>query len=265
MRNLQRYNNTSKTARPTVFMDTQSLKTSTEQLGIRDSFEFSCGRHLECFNKCCRDINLFLTPYDILRMKKRLKISSEEFLRTYTIPLFPPEIGHPVILMRMLPGEGKNCPFVGDEGCMIYDDRPWSCRSFPLEPVAESAPPVFEIVKRDFCMGLGKGKLQPVKKWRDTQSVAFYEQINDEWKKVTHHENFSSVNLLEGSGRDIFFIGSYNIDEFRNIVFKGGFLDYFAVDKKVLKQIKTGDTELLLFAFRWMRHVLFGANTMKRR
>jgi Fe-S-cluster containining protein len=246
-------------------MDTQSAMTCIEQLGIGDSFDFSCGRHLECFNKCCRDINLFLTPYDILRIRRRLKISSQEFLRTYALPLFPPEVGHPVILMRMLPDKEKNCPFVGDEGCMIYDDRPWSCRSFPLEPVAGSVPPVFEIVKRDFCMGFGKGRLQPVKKWRDTQNVTFYEQINDEWKKVTHHQNFSSVNLLEGSQRDIFFLGSYNIDEFRNVVFNGDFLNYFAIEKKVLKQIKAGDTELLLFAFKWMRHVLFGEDTLKRK
>ncbi len=245
-------------------MDMQSLKTSNE-LGIGDSFDFSCGRDLECFNKCCRDINLFLTPYDILRIKKRLKISSEEFLRTYTIPLFPPETGHPVILMRMMPDESKNCPFVGEEGCMIYDDRPWSCRSFPLEPVGESVPPVFQIVKRDFCMGFGKGRLRAVKKWRDTQGVSFHEQMNDEWKKVTHHENFTSVNLLEGSGRDIFFLGSYNIDEFRKIVFSGDFLKYFVVDKKALKQIRASDTDFLLFAFRWMRHVLFGEDTLRRR
>jgi Fe-S-cluster containining protein len=246
-------------------MNTQSLKTSTQQLEIADSFDFSCGRHLECFNRCCRDINLFLTPYDILRIRKRLTISSAEFLRTYTIPLFPPEIGHPVILMRMLPDEGKNCPFVGEDGCMIYDDRPWSCRSFPLEPVAESDPPVFEIVKRDFCMGFGRGKLRSVKKWRDTQSVAFYERINNEWKKVTHHENFSSVNLLEGSRRDIFFLGSYNIDEFRNVVFNGDFLRYFDIEKSAVKRIKANDTELLLFAFQWMRHVLFGENTLKKK
>jgi Fe-S-cluster containining protein len=246
-------------------MDTQSVKTSAEPLGIEDSFDFSCGSHLECFNRCCRDINLFLTPYDILRIKKRLKISTDEFLRTYTIPLFPPEIGHPVILMRMLPDEGKNCPFAGDEGCIIYDDRPWSCRSFPLEPVAESLPPLFEIVKRDFCAGFGKGKLRSVKKWRDTQSVAFYERINDEWKKVTHHERFSSVNVLEGGPRDIFFLGSYNIDEFRNVVLNGDFQNYFHIERRVLKQIKASDTELLLFAFKWMRHVLFGEDTLKRK
>ncbi|MEJ2695724.1 MAG: YkgJ family cysteine cluster protein [Candidatus Sulfobium sp.] len=241
------------------------MDAETRRLGIADSFDFRCGRDLECFNRCCRDVNLFLTPYDILRIKRRLNVSSHEFLNTYTFPLFPEEIGHPVILMKMVPDDSRNCPFVGSEGCMIYEDRPWSCRSFPLEPVAGAMPEGFEIVKRDFCMGFGGGKRHTVKKWRDTQNVVVYEEINEEWKKLTHHENFSSRNMLEGHPRDIFFLGSYNIDEFRNVVFKGDFLKFFDVDKAVLKKIRANETELLKFSFRWLRHVLFGDDTMKRK
>jgi Fe-S-cluster containining protein len=240
-------------------------KAISEKLRIDDSFRFSCGRELGCYNLCCRDINLFLTPYDILRVKRRLAIPSYEFLKTYTLPLFPEEIGHPVILLRMVPDGTKNCPFVSDEGCTIYDDRPWSCRSFPLEPSAGSVPQEFEIVKRDFCMGFDKGKDHSIQKWRTSQNVGLYEEMNEEWKKVTHHENFSSQNLLEGHARDMFFLGSYNIDEFSNVVFKGDFLKYFDIDKKVLKNIKASDTELLKFSFRWLRHALFGEDTLRRK
>lgn len=109
------------------------------------------------------------------------------------------------------------------------------------------------------------GKEHSVKKWRDTQNIAFYEEINNEWKEITHHNNFTSKNFLEGKARDIFFIGSYNIDEFRDIVFKSGFLKYYGVDKKVLKKIKSNETELLRFAFTWMRTVLFGEATLRRK
>jgi len=241
------------------------MAAETDRLGIDDSFDFRCGKDLECFNKCCRDINLFLTPYDILRIKRRLKVPSYEFLRTYTLPLSPEEIGHPVVLMKMVPDESRNCPFVDSEGCMIYEDRPWSCRSFPLEPVGDTVPEGFEIVKRDFCMGFGGGKHHTARKWRDTQNVVRYEEINEEWKKVTHHKDFAYRNILEGYLMDIFFLGSYNIDEFRDMVFKGDFLNFFDVDNKLLKKIRANETELLKFSFRWMRHVLFGDDTMKRR
>ncbi len=245
---------------------TETADISAEKLGVDDSFSFSCDSGLACFNKCCRDINLFLTPYDILRMKRRLGITSAEFLKTYTFPLFPEEIGHPVILLKMIPDETKNCPFVGEGGCMIYDDRPWSCRSFPLEPVSDSHPPIFGIVKRDFCLGFGKGRTtRTVRKWRETQNVALYEEMNEEWKKITHHEDFGSKNFLEGAYRDIFFLGSYNLDEFRNLVLQGDLQRYFEIEKTVVKRIKASETELLRFAFKWMRCVLFGEATLTRR
>jgi len=230
-----------------------------------ESFVFECGTGLECFNKCCRDINLYLTPYDILRIRKKLAIPSYEFLKTYTFPLFSEEVGHPVVLLKMLPDEMKNCPFVSDDGCMIYDDRPWSCRSFPLGPGTGTDSQCFEIVRRDFCLGFGKGKTWTISKWRHSQNVSFYEEINGEWRKVTHHPNFLTLNLLEGSPRDIFFLGSYNLDEFRHVVFHGDFLKYFDVNPKELKRLRANDTELLKFAFKWMRHVLFGENLLKTR
>lgn len=245
---------------------TETIHTSSKILGPCDSFSFGCNSALECFNKCCRDINLFLTPYDILRIKRRLKISSREFLGTYTFPLFPKEIGHPVILLKMIPDETKNCPFVGEKGCLIYDDRPWSCRTFPLEPIADSQPQAFNIVKRDFCLGFGRGKVaHTAKKWRDTQNVAFYEEMNEEWRKVTHHANFGTRNLLEGRDRDIFFLGSYNIDEFRDLVFAGDFLRYFDIEKSALKSLKSNDTELLRLSFKWLRFVLFDDDTLRKK
>jgi Fe-S-cluster containining protein len=245
---------------------TETADISAERLGVDDSFSFSCDSGLACFNKCCRDINLFLTPYDILRMKRRLGVSSAEFLKTYTFPLFPEEIGHPVILLKMVPDDMKSCPFVSGEGCMIYDDRPWSCRSFPLEPVPDSAPPAFGIVKRDFCLGFGKGRTRrTVRKWRDTQNVALYEEMNEEWKRITYHEDFGSKNFLEGAYRDIFFLGSYNLDEFRNLLIHGDLQRHFDIGNSVLKRIRSNEAELLRFAFKWMRCVLFGEATLKRR
>lgn len=237
---------------------------TSELLRLDDSFNFYCGKDVECFNLCCRDINLYLTPYDILRIKRRLGMSSREFLKLYTLPLFSEQVGHPVILLKMIPDETRNCPFVSEDGCLIYSDRPWSCRSFPLEHISDSRYPEFTLIKRDFCTGFGRGKNYAIRKWRESQNVAVYEEINDEWKKVTHNEKFLSQNLLEGQARDIFFLGSYNVDEFRNLVFRSDFLRYFDIDKKTLKKIKSNETELLLFAFQWIRQVLFKENALKK-
>ena len=48
--------------------------------------EFSCHKGISCWNACCSNIDISLTPYDVLRMKRHLGITSTEFLRDYTVP-----------------------------------------------------------------------------------------------------------------------------------------------------------------------------------
>ena len=43
--------------------------------------EFSCHKGISCWNACCSNIDISLTPYDVLRMKRHLGISSTEFLK----------------------------------------------------------------------------------------------------------------------------------------------------------------------------------------
>ena len=70
-----------------------------EDLLEKDSkIQFLCRPGLSCFTTCCQDVNIFLTPYDILRMKDRLGIPSHEFLDKYTKTLLPP--GPPIVRPR---------------------------------------------------------------------------------------------------------------------------------------------------------------------
>lgn len=48
--------------------------------------QFQCRKGISCWNKCCSNIDITLTPYDILRLKNRLEIGSGEFLQKYTVP-----------------------------------------------------------------------------------------------------------------------------------------------------------------------------------
>ena len=95
-------------------------------------FKFSCHPGISCFNNCCGDVNVFLTPYDVIRLKNRLKISSQEFLDKYTFLPIDENQNHPVLMLRLNQDEDKTCQFVGPKGCTVYEDRPWSCRMFPL-------------------------------------------------------------------------------------------------------------------------------------
>jgi len=41
----------------------------TNRLGLKSKFKFECHKGVKCFTKCCRGINIVLTPYDIIRLK----------------------------------------------------------------------------------------------------------------------------------------------------------------------------------------------------
>jgi len=229
-----------------------------------ETFRFSCHPGVPCFNRCCEDVNIYLTPYDIAEMRRALGLSSGEFLRRHALPLFPRPVGHPVILLRM-DGETRRCLFAGPGGCRVYEARPWSCRSFPLEPVEEDGRRRFREIRRPFCRGFETEEEVSIGEWRESQEMQLREAVNSLWATVTHHPDVERVNLLEGAGRDMFFLGSYNPDEFRTLVLGRDFQRSFEVDEQTLDLVREDDIELLGFAFKWLRTVLFGEEALKRR
>lgn len=50
------------------------------QLNLDDKFQFRCRKGIAYFSKCCENIDILLTPYDIVRLKNRLGISSQDNL-----------------------------------------------------------------------------------------------------------------------------------------------------------------------------------------
>jgi hypothetical protein len=54
------------------------------------------------------------------------------------------------------------------------------------------------------------------------------------------------------------FMALYNIDKFRDFVFKSTFLDRFDVEKERIEKIQNSDVELLKFAVDWIKFGLFG-------
>ncbi|MFC1817173.1 MFS transporter [Thermodesulfobacteriota bacterium] len=89
-----------------------------------ETFLFSCSRPVACFNDCCQDLNQFLTPFDILRLKNRLGIPSNVFLERFTTEHIGPKSGLPVITLKADPASQPKCPFVTPAGCSVYEDRP---------------------------------------------------------------------------------------------------------------------------------------------
>jgi Fe-S-cluster containining protein len=236
----------------------------TNRLGLKSKFKFQCHKGVKCFTKCCRGINIILTPYDIIRLKNRLSLSSEEFMAIYTAPQLFEKTDLPVVTLKMADDDQKSCPFVRDDGCILYEDRPTTCRYYPLGVAALSHKEgaddedFFFFVHEPHCLGFEEDKEWTVEAWRKDQEVDIQDEINADWTDlVVRKRSFpANVKLTEHS-KQMFFMVSYNIDKFKAFVFESSFLDRYKVDAATLKKIKADEVELLKFGLKWLKGVLF--------
>jgi len=228
---------------------------------LDDKFKFSCHKGLACYNTCCRDINIFLTPYDVLRMRRGTGLSSDEFLKRYTIALLG-EDGIPLVVLRMREDANKTCFFVAPDGCSIYQDRPWSCRMYPVFPVS-SEEKEFLIEEKASCLGFREQKQQTTREWKKDQDIDIYDKMNASYKEITHHEFFEEGNKLDPGKTKLLYTACYDLDAFKRFLFETRFFDIYDVEKEVIEKIKTDEEELLSFGYRWVRFSLFSEDTLK--
>ena len=231
---------------------------------LESKFEFECHKNLDCFTKCCRGINIILTPYDIVRLKNKLKLSSEEFLAIYTKPEILEETDLPVVTLKLLDDEKKSCPFVKDDGCIVYKDRPSTCRYYPVGTAslshknAEDKEEFYFFVKENHCNGFKEKKQWTIKDWRKDQGVDIHDEINSAWTDlVVRKRSFPKNIMLTEKAKQMFFMVSYNVDAFKRFVFESDFLKKYELKKSLLEKIKKDEIELLKFAFQWLRFTLF--------
>lgn len=233
------------------------------QLGMDSDFKFECHKGVSCFTKCCRGIDIILTPYDILRMKNKLELPSEEFLAIYTEPRLFEKTDLPVVTLKLLDDEIRSCPFVKEEGCLIYEDRPTTCRYYPLgvgslSNRADESDDFFFFVNEPHCKGFEETKEWTVREWRVDQGVDIHDDINAGWTDLIVRKRSFPTNIkLSEKSKQLFFMVCYNIDAFKRFVFESGFLKLYKIDEEVVEKIKTDDIALLNFGFDWLKDVLF--------
>lgn len=238
------------------------------RLAPDSKFNFACHKGISCFGQCCGNVNIFLTPYDVLRMKKAQGISSEEFLEKYTLPLILEEQQIPVALLKMGDDKDKKCPFVSPEGCGIYEDRPWACRMYPLG-LASSQTQIdgedfcFLVDDESLCQGFKEDREWTVQEWLADQEVDTYNQQSKDYMALTLHRFFQEGNKLEPAKAQMFYQTCYNLDKFKRNLFESSFFDRFEVEEEHMEKLRTDDEALLNFGLDWLRFAFFAENTMK--
>ncbi|HIJ40390.1 MAG TPA: YkgJ family cysteine cluster protein [Deltaproteobacteria bacterium] len=224
-----------------------------------DTFHFSCHRRLSCFNSCCRNKHLLLTPYDVIRIKRALHLFSDDFLSQYAVYRLDPGSGFPILSLKMKGAENV-CPFVGRDGCEIYDDRPTACRLFPLgrlSALGDDEGGIFYLLDLKGCEGVKENKVQVINQWRIDQGLLPYDEMNDRMLEILFHpKRDRSIFLNEGQQQKVM-VACYNVDIFREFVFHTGFLELFRIDAATRKNINKNDEALLQLGFSYLKKVLF--------
>ncbi len=227
--------------------------------------KFRCRKGIACWNACCSNIDITLTPYDIIRLKNRLGIKSHEFLREYTVPFEFEKDGIAGVKFKPVEG-GTACRFMTDEGCSVYEDRPTSCRYYPVGLVAMRREDEFTdrkyyaLVEEDHCLGHQEDQVMTIDEYRKDQKCEEYDERSRGWRQLVLKKKSSGPTIGKPSlrSRQLFFMANYDMDRFREFVRSEGFTNSFDVEPELYEKLLQDDVELMEFGARFLKHVLFG-------
>ncbi|WDP92084.1 MAG: YkgJ family cysteine cluster protein [Desulfobacter sp.] len=243
-----------------------SAEIPPEQLSLKSRFRFKCHKGVSCFTDCCRGINIMLTPYDILTMREKLEMDSEKFLAIFTEPQILEKADMPVVTLKLLDDERNSCPFVDDEdGCVIYEQRPTTCRYYPLGVGSLSysgekgeKDDFFFTIKETHCKGFEEDKEWTVAEWREDQGVDLRDEVNEGWLDLMVRKKSLPPSMqLSEQAKQMFFMVCYNIDKFKRFVFESSFLTRYEFPEERIAEIKADDVKLLQFGFEWLKATFF--------
>lgn len=232
-------------------------------LSLEDTFRFLCSRQVPCFNECCRDLNQYLTPYDILRLKNHLKLSSGVFLDRYTAQHSGPGSGFPIITLKTDHAQELKCPFVTQSGCSVYDARPSACRAYPLVRVVSRSRETgrineqYLLLKEPHCLGFNQEHTQTVGEWIESQDLSIYNRMNDMMMEIIALKNQLMPGQLDIKSSLAFYMACYDLDKFRAHVFEKGILGGRNLDDDTIEALKSDDEALLGFGMQWIKETLF--------
>ncbi len=250
-----------------------------------EGFQFECKPGLTCFGDCCSDLTLMLMPYDALRLRKRLELGSEAFLERYTETVRDAESMVPRVQVKMGDDAKKSCPFLLEEGCSVYEDRPAACRMFPLGRAAAAASASglveafggggntrvaqsgvreqFFLVKEEVCHGWEEPTDWNVDEWISNQGLRDYIATNDRWLPIFTRLPALAKDQHAEQRFSMFHTAAYHLDRFRDLVIGEAFTNRFELDEERVAKMRDDDEALLDFAIDWLSFSLFGDQTIQ--
>ncbi|MFK5984592.1 MAG: YkgJ family cysteine cluster protein [Pseudomonadota bacterium] len=243
-----------------------------EILNLDHGLKFSCHKEISCFNACCKQADVMLAPYDVIRLKNRLNMGSEEFLKEHTVPWEMEAKG--IVGVKLRTTEEKHCLFITDEGCGVYEDRPAACRYYPFGLMGvkhtdeKSDEQAYFRIKEDHCKGFEEfpegTKDITIREYRKEQGVEIFDELNRDWMRLMLKKKSAgpAVGQVSPSSLQLLFMATYDMDRFNRFLQSDNFRTIYNVSDKEFKTITSDDVERLKFGYRLMLQILFGEKSI---
>ena len=141
----------------------------------------------------------------------------------------------------------SKCRFVGEEGCTVYEDRPWACRMYPVGmaiPPARAGvepEPIYFLFEDDFCKGHGEDADWTVDRVARRPGRRRARRAGGRASGSSSPIRGSSAGRkLDPRRMEMFHMACYDLDKFRSFVFESTFLERFELEPELVEQIRDG-------------------------
>ncbi|MBN2358289.1 MAG: YkgJ family cysteine cluster protein [Deltaproteobacteria bacterium] len=235
-----------------------------ERLGPDATFCFDCRVDRSCLNACCTDLHLVLTPYDVLRLRRRLALPSADFLRDHGEAIEMPQTRFPILQLQMRRSD-RLCPWATGAGCTVYRDRPGACRAYPLgrtAQIGDRGQVVEQVVlqREPHCLGFDGGPQWTAARWFENQELAPYSTWADRFSALVARVRLSGRTLNEQQRASVR-LALYELDRFREFIKQRQLLRQLRVARDRHRQILDDDEAALSFGFEWLALLLGGLSS----
>ena len=233
-----------------------------QAIAADERFCFACHPGVPCFTECCRELDLALSPYDVLRLKNNLDLHSGVFLEQYVIIEWEEGMVFPTCYLTMVDDGRASCVFVGEQGCRVYPDRPGACRAYPVGRGASrrgdgTVEERFVLIKEPHCRGFAEDPEQSPLRYFQDQGLAGYNRFNDQLTGLLQHPRIHFGFRPTRDQLDQFILALYNLDMFRQEMADGRISMNRPLGALELQALAGDDEELLLLGIRWLMQEYF--------
>lgn len=121
-------------------------------IGPDDRFAFACKRTNVCCKNFSAEDRIILEPYDVLRLSRKLNISTQRFIHDFAELALDENTHFPIAFLTYKGKSRRNkCHFLRSYGCSVYEDRPLRCRLYPLGRLIDKGKSYFMLINNCPC------------------------------------------------------------------------------------------------------------------